>query len=91
METAKLIFHNRCAAGSSLSPRTDLGLPHDAAEFFTSLAELLLEIEMDSLSIATVQALVIMSTTEAAFTKRHERMALQRYALSNVADMIAAF
>lgn len=58
-----------CASGSSLTSRTDLGSPHDAAEFFSSRAKLLLEIEMDSPSIATVQALVIMSAIEAAFTR----------------------
>ncbi|KAG4441939.1 hypothetical protein IFR05_002558 [Cadophora sp. M221] len=58
-----------CASGASLTSRIDLGSPQDAAQFFNSRAKLLLEIEMDSPSIATVQALVIMSAIEAAFTR----------------------
>ncbi|KAH8585501.1 fungal-specific transcription factor domain-containing protein [Bisporella sp. PMI_857] len=58
-----------CAAGSCLTSRNDVGLPQEAATFFSSRAKVLLEIEMDSPLIATVQALVIMSATEAAFTR----------------------
>jgi len=46
-----------------------MGLPEPVAEFFSSRAKILLEIEMDSPTIATVQALVIMSASEAAFTR----------------------
>ncbi|KFY09392.1 hypothetical protein V491_08223 [Pseudogymnoascus sp. VKM F-3775] len=56
-----------CAAGSHMS--SDDRLPDAGAEFFNSRAKLLLQIEMDSPSIATVQALVIMSATEAACTR----------------------
>ena len=59
----------RCAAGSNLTSRTDIGLPEDAPKFFSSRAKLLLEIEMDCPLVATVQALVIMSATEAASTR----------------------
>lgn len=55
--------------GAMLNPREDLGLPYNAAEFFSSRTKTLLEIEMDSPSVATVQALVIMSAIEAAFTR----------------------
>ncbi|RDW76947.1 hypothetical protein BP6252_05000 [Coleophoma cylindrospora] len=58
-----------CAIGASFTTREDLGPASDAAMFFSSRAKLLLEIEMDSPSVATVQALVIMSATEAAFTR----------------------
>lgn len=68
-EEAYTDSYHRCAAGSCLNSRTDHGLPNNAAEFFGSRAKLLLEIEMDSPSVATVQALVIMSATEAAFTR----------------------
>lgn len=69
MKKPELTLYNRCAAGSNLSTRTDLGLAHNSTTFFSSRAKVLLEVEMDSPSIATVQALVIMSATEAAFTR----------------------
>lgn len=39
------------------------------AEFFSSRAKALLEVEMDSPRVATVQALVVLSAHEAAFTR----------------------
>jgi hypothetical protein len=39
------------------------------AEFFASRAKALLDVEMDSPSVATVQALVLLSAHEAAFTR----------------------
>jgi hypothetical protein len=58
-----------CAIGANLTPRSQKGLPGSVPEFFSSRAKTLLEIEMDSPSVATVQALVIMSASEAAFTR----------------------
>lgn len=52
-----------------MTSRTDLGVPEPATEFFSLRAKALLDIEMDIPTIATVQALVIMSATEAAFTR----------------------
>jgi hypothetical protein len=46
-----------------------MGLPEPVPEFFSARAKTLLEIEMDSPTVATVQALVIMSASEAAFTR----------------------
>lgn len=46
-----------------------LDLPEPAPEFFSSRAKALLDIEMDSPTVATVQALVVMSASEAAFTR----------------------
>lgn len=66
---AKIDMLNRCAVGACLTSRTDLGMPEPAAEFFSMRAKTLLEIEMDSPTIATVQALVVMSASEAAFTR----------------------
>ena len=48
---------------------SDDRIPEAGAEFFNARAKLLLQIEMDSPSVATVQALVIMSATEAACTR----------------------
>lgn len=58
-----------CAIGASLNIGMDLGIIQPASEFFSARAKALLEIEMDSPSVATVQALVIMSATEAAYTR----------------------
>ncbi|KAF2097819.1 putative nitrogen assimilation transcription factor nit-4 [Rhizodiscina lignyota] len=58
-----------CAVGASLNTGVKLSVPEPADEFFSARAKALLEIEMDSPSIATVQALVIMSATEAACTR----------------------
>ncbi|KFY74649.1 hypothetical protein V499_05312 [Pseudogymnoascus sp. VKM F-103] len=56
-----------CAIGSQMS--SDDRLPDSGAEFFNARAKLLLQIEMDSPSVATIQALVIMSAIEAASTR----------------------
>ncbi|KAH7083507.1 hypothetical protein BKA63DRAFT_584879 [Paraphoma chrysanthemicola] len=58
-----------CAIGACLTSRSDFNSPLAVAKMFTSKARVLLDIEMDSPSVATVQALVIMSASEAAFTR----------------------
>lgn len=58
-----------CAIGASLAVGENLGLPEPASEHFSAKAKALLDIEMDSPTIATVQALVIMSASEAASTR----------------------
>ncbi|KAL2676499.1 hypothetical protein Neosp_010258 [[Neocosmospora] mangrovei] len=58
-----------CAMGASLAAGENLHLPEPASEFFSSRAKALLDVEMDSPTVATVQALVIMSATEAASTR----------------------
>ncbi|RFU25165.1 hypothetical protein B7463_g11171, partial [Scytalidium lignicola] len=58
-----------CGIGANLNTRIDLDLPQGAGEFYNSRAKVLLDIEMDCPSIATVQALVIMSALEAAATR----------------------
>lgn len=55
--------------GANLTSSTDPNFSNPGAEFFSARAKALLEIEMDSPTIATVQALVIMSAIEAAFTR----------------------
>lgn len=58
-----------CAIGASLAT-SERELGHiPSPEFFSARAKALLDVEMDSPSVATVQALVIMSATEAAFTR----------------------
>lgn len=44
-------------------------MPEPAPEFFSARAKTLLDIEMDSPTVATVQALVVMSALEASFTR----------------------
>jgi Fungal specific transcription factor domain len=58
-----------CAIGANLAAGERLDVPEPAPEFFSSRAKALLDIEMDSPNVATVQALVIMSASEAAFTR----------------------
>ncbi|KAF4998800.1 hypothetical protein FDECE_11702 [Fusarium decemcellulare] len=58
-----------CAMGASLAAGEKLHVPEPAPEFFSSRAKALLDVEMDSPTVATVQALVIMSATEAASTR----------------------
>ncbi|KAG7120854.1 Nitrogen assimilation transcription factor nit-4 like protein [Verticillium longisporum] len=50
-----------CAIGANLAGNQDLDLPEPASEFFSARAKALLDIEMDSPTVATVQALVVMS------------------------------
>ena len=61
----------RCAMGANLALAEGecLDLPEPAPEFFSARAKALLDIEMDSPTVATVQALVVMSASEAAFTR----------------------
>jgi hypothetical protein len=59
----------RCAIGSAFEARyhpTFITFPKSLAEFFADRAKALLEIELDSPCVATVQALVIMSCHEGA-------------------------
>ncbi|KAM5352840.1 hypothetical protein ACJ41O_005562 [Fusarium nematophilum] len=58
-----------CAIGACLAAGERLNVPEPAAEFFSLRAKALLDIEMDSPTVATVQALVVMSASEAAFTR----------------------
>lgn len=58
-----------CAMGANLAGGEGLDLPEPASEFFSARAKALLDIEMDSPTVATVQALVVMSASEAAFTR----------------------
>lgn len=59
----------RCAVGAALSRRQPCGLPESLAEFFSTRAKALLEVEMDAPSLCTVQALVILSGVEALLTR----------------------
>ncbi|KAF7557822.1 hypothetical protein G7Z17_g489 [Cylindrodendrum hubeiense] len=58
-----------CAIGATLSAGEKLNVPEPAPEFFSARAKALLDIEMDSPTVATVQALVVMSASEASFTR----------------------
>ncbi|KPM43003.1 hypothetical protein AK830_g3537 [Neonectria ditissima] len=58
-----------CAFGAILSAGEQLSVPEPATEFFSARAKALLDVEMDSPTVATVQALVVMSALEASFTR----------------------
>jgi hypothetical protein len=55
--------------GATFTPRMLHGIPDPATEYFSSRAKALLEVEMDCPTVATVQALVIMSALEAIYTR----------------------
>jgi hypothetical protein len=60
---------NRCALGAAFEARyhpTFITFPKSLSEFFADRAKALLEIELDCPCVATVQALVILSSHEAA-------------------------
>ena len=64
-----LLTCSRCAIGSAFEARyhpTFITFPKSLSEFFADRAKALLEIELDSPCVATVQALVIMSCHEGA-------------------------
>lgn len=70
MRTLNKANHDiRCAIGACLADREDVQAPLLDPEFYSSRAKTLLDVEMDSPTVATVQALVIMSATEAVFTR----------------------
>jgi hypothetical protein len=67
--TTDLLTFRRCAIGSAFEARyhpTFITFPKSLSEFFADRAKALLEIELDSPCVATVQALVIMSCHEGA-------------------------
>ena len=59
----------RCAIGATFTPRHRPDLPEPLDDFFASRSKALLELEMDSPSLCTVQALVILSAVEALLTR----------------------
>lgn len=59
---------HRCAIGSSHETRYHSRLvtfPRTVSEFFAERSKILLEIELDSPSVSTVQALLLLSSYEA--------------------------
>ncbi|EAS35971.2 fungal specific transcription factor [Coccidioides immitis RS] len=62
----QVLVNAMCSIGSAFTDRIILELPSPLAEFFGRRARVLLDADMDSPSVATVQALVIMSAHEAA-------------------------
>lgn len=78
----------RCAVGSAFEARyhpTFITFPKSLSEFFADRAKALLEIELDSPCVATVQALVILSCHEGA-SNRDARGWLYSGMLENQAD-----
>ncbi|KAJ5465321.1 fungal-specific transcription factor domain-containing protein [Penicillium daleae] len=66
---SEVLVNAMCAIGAAFTTRVVPELPMPMAEFFSSRAKALLEVEMDSPRVATVQALVVLSAHEAAFTR----------------------
>ncbi|KAK2754287.1 hypothetical protein FQN54_007167 [Arachnomyces sp. PD_36] len=64
-----LLVNAMCALGACFTNRTIVDLPEPLSDFFETRAKVLLEADMDSPTVATVQALVIMSAIEAAYMR----------------------
>lgn len=66
------LITGRCAVGASYEGRYHAGLvtyPRPLAEFFADRAKILLEIELDSPCVTTVQALLILSSHELGYQR----------------------
>ena len=59
----------RCSIGATFTPRHRPDLPEPLDDFFAARSKALLELEMDSPSLCTVQAMVILSAVEALLTR----------------------
>lgn len=63
----KLLIFCRCSLGAAFEPRyhpTFVTFPKSLPDFFAARAKILLEIELDSPSVSTVQAMVVLSSHE---------------------------
>ncbi|KAJ5683446.1 hypothetical protein N7462_006611 [Penicillium macrosclerotiorum] len=58
-----------CAVGAALTPRYCPNLPESLIDFFATRSKALLEVEMDSPTLSTVQSLGILSGVEALLTR----------------------
>ncbi|TDZ68175.1 Nitrogen assimilation transcription factor nit-4 [Colletotrichum trifolii] len=63
------LLNTMCAVGAAFDTRIHTDLPTPLSELFASRAKTLLDIEMERPRIATVQALSILSSHEAALTR----------------------
>lgn len=59
----------RCAVGATLTSRYCPDLPESLVDFFATRSKALLEVEMDSPTLSTVQSLGILSGVEALLTR----------------------
>jgi hypothetical protein len=65
---SEVLVNSMCAVGASLTPRHCIELPESLVDFFTARARALLDVEMDSPTLSTVQSLVILSGVGALLT-----------------------
>ncbi|KAF9875673.1 fungal specific transcription factor [Colletotrichum karsti] len=63
------LLNSICAVGAAFESRKHANLPNPLSELFASRATTLLDIELEHPKIATVQALAVLSSHEAAFTR----------------------
>jgi hypothetical protein len=66
---SEVLVNAMCAIGATFTPRHRPDLPEPLDDFFAARSKALLELEMDSPSLCTVQALVILSAVEALLTR----------------------
>ncbi|KAF9886161.1 hypothetical protein FE257_011986 [Aspergillus nanangensis] len=66
---SEVLTNAMCAVGAALTSRACPELPENLVNLFASRAKVLLDIEMDSPTLCTVQSLVILSGVEALLTR----------------------
>ena len=66
---SETLVNAMCSIGATMNTQRRSDLPDPMDDFFTSRSKTLLEVELDSPSLSTVQSLVILSAIEAALTR----------------------
>ncbi|KAJ5378262.1 uncharacterized protein N7496_005671 [Penicillium cataractarum] len=66
---SEVLMNAMCAIGAALTSRYRPDLPESLVDFFATRAKALLEVEMDSPTLSTVQSLGILSGVEALLTR----------------------
>jgi hypothetical protein len=65
---SEVLVNSMCAVGASLTSRHCVELPEPLVDFFASRARALLDVELDSPTLSTVQSLAILSGVESIRT-----------------------
>ncbi|KAH7052015.1 hypothetical protein B0J12DRAFT_698707 [Macrophomina phaseolina] len=81
---ARKEYAEGCAVGAAFETRKHPDLPSPLADFFASRATTLLDIELEHPRIATVQALAILSSHEAAWTRDTQGWLFSGMGLANI-------
>ena len=77
-----VLVNAMCSIGATMTNRRRSDLPEPLDDFFASRSKTLLDIEMDSPSLSTVQSLVILERHRGSLNARCERMDVLRHGSS---------